>query len=133
VTARRIAAALLAASWAASAVLVGSLALHVALEHGHHGAAATAASSQAHAGIAELVEHGHVHAAEAGEHEHALALPVDLAARTTHAAAALPAPVREDSTPGPSAVAAPAFGSPLPPPPRACGPPLLALLATLRL
>jgi len=125
VRARRLVALIAAAVWVTPAALAGAVALHVALDHHHHGEpAAPLAAAVALPGEAVVGHDGHEHRIE-GDASPAL--------RASRAIVAPPAAGDLVTVEGPLAAApAVALAATVPPPPRA-GPARLALLSTLRI
>lgn len=122
-SARRLLAVLAAAAWLAPSALAAGVTLHVALDHPR--------TAVAH-GLADLVEHGHAHAGDAGEHGHEVAMPSETTVGRLVASASVPVCVEAAAVENAAAPARLA-GPPPAPPPRLAGQPLLALLSTLRL
>lgn len=136
-TARRLFALALAATWLLPVALAGGVVLHVALDHGHghgdghHGQPAHAAD---HSGaISDLLVLGHLHPNSGEDHAHAVAPAADPGLRSGRPLVAPPPAAALDGTELLVDGTAPAEGSASSPPPRRAGPPLLALLATLRI
>jgi hypothetical protein len=131
-TVRRLFSAVVLAAWLAPGALVAGLALHLAFDHGHIALAAAGSGHPASAALAELVEHGHAHVGDSGEHQHELALSPDTAVHRAQRAST-PAATFADEPLSRATGTALAVASPPPsPPPRAAGALLLALLSTLR-
>lgn len=132
---RPLLALLVAATWLAPIALTGVSALHVAVEHAHPSEAAHEHSPMSGTVLAEALVHGHSHDVTAAEHQH-LVLPAASAAALAAAAAGA-------ATPGASTLASLPASAPDsgtsgrelsgPSPPRASGPPLLALLSVFRI
>ncbi len=140
VTARRLVVVALAAIWLLPIALASGVALHVAFDHGHDAESQGGHGNQGgHDGeghaeaLPSLLEHGHLHAGDVGEHEHAL---VSASTPAVRAARAVCAPPPESliavATLSTHEAARLAAGPPLAPPPQLAGPLLLALLSTLR-
>jgi hypothetical protein len=137
VTARRLVALALAAAWLLPVAAAGGVALHVALEHGHghgdgpHGLPAHVADHSD--AISDLLVVGHLHPRSGEDHAHAVAPAADPGLRSGRPLVAPPPAAALDREEPLVGGAAPAEGSAPSPPPRRAGPPLLALLATLRI
>lgn len=134
-TARRLFAFALAATWLLPVAAAGGVALHVALEHGHddghHGQPAHATD---HSGaISDLLVVGHLHSDSGDDHAHAVAPAADPGLRSGRPLVAQSPTAALDDTDPLVSHGAPAQGSTPSPPPRRAGPPLLALLSTLRI
>lgn len=134
-TVRRLLALALASTWLLPVAVAGGVALHVALEHGHgEGPPDRLAHSADHAGaISDLLVEGHLHSDSGDDHAHAVAPAADPGLRSGRPLVAQPPTAALDGTDPLVGRGAPAHGSAPSPPPRGAGPPLLALLSTLRI
>ncbi|GMU66837.1 MAG: hypothetical protein AMXMBFR36_31110 [Acidobacteriota bacterium] len=135
-TARRLFVLALAATWLLPVAVAGGVALHVALEHGHghgHGDHPPAQAADHAGAISDLLVVGHLHSHSGDDHAHAVAPAADAGLRSGRPLVApTPAAALDGSDPLVGS-GAPARGSVPSPPPRRAGPPLLALLSTLRI
>jgi hypothetical protein len=135
VTARRLFALALAATWLLPVALAGGVALHLALDHGHDdGHHGLPAHKTGHSrAISDLLVLGHLHPDSGDDHAHTVAPAADPGLRSGRPLVAQPPAAALDGTGPLVGQGAPAQGSAPSPPPRRAGPPLLALLSTLRI
>lgn len=134
-TARRLFALALAATWLLPVALAGGVALHVALEHGHDdGHHDQPAHATDHSGaISDLLAAGHLHPHSGADHAHTVAPAADPGLRSGRPLVAPPPAAALDGSEPLVDGAASAEESVPSLPPRRAGPPLLALLSTLRI